>query len=197
MANFGTFAVFGVALIIFVETATIFGSFLPGDSLLFILGLTLSTFLNDFPLVPALAIVLVAAIAGSQTGYWTGKIIGPRLFRRRSTWFFNSGTIDRTNIFFERYGARAIVLSRFVPILRALVPMFVAVSGFDSRRFLKLNVVGALAWVVGLMCAGYLLGSIEFVAKNIELSVLIFVIISSLPLPIELAKEAAKRRKRR
>lgn len=197
VASFGAFAVFGVALIIFIETATIFGSFLPGDSLLFILGLSLSTFLDDFPLVPALAIVLLAAIAGSQTGYWTGKVMGPRLFKRRNTWFFNEGTIARTNGFFERYGARAIVLSRFVPILRALVPMFAAISGLDSRRFFKLNLIGGIAWVIGLMSAGYLLGSFELVAKNIELSVLVFVVISSLPLPIELAKEAAKRRKRR
>lgn len=196
VANLGAFAVFGVALVIFIETATIFGSFLPGDSLLFILGLTLATVLNDFPFVPALGIVLLAAIAGSQTGYWFGKAVGPKLFRQRSTWFFNEGTINRTREFFDRYGGRAIVLSRFIPILRAMVPMFVAISGFDRKRFFKLNVLGGTAWVIGLMTAGYLLGGIEIVANNIEISVIIFVVLSSLPLPIELAKEAAKRRKR-
>lgn len=196
VANLGAFAVFGVALVIFVETATIFGSFLPGDSLLFILGLTLATVLNAFPFVPAVLIVLVAAIAGSQVGFWTGKAIGPKLFKQRTSWFFNEGTVNRTRDFFERYGGRAIVMSRFVPILRALVPMFVAISGFDRKRFFRLNVIGGTAWVIGLMTSGYLLGGIELVAKNIELSVIIFVIISSLPLPIELAKEAAKRRKR-
>lgn len=196
VANLGAFAVFGVALVIFIETATIFGSFLPGDSLLFILGLTLATVLNDFPFVPALGIVLLAAIAGSQTGYWFGKAVGAKLFKQRSTWFFNEGTINRTREFFDRYGGRAIVLSRFIPILRAMVPMFVAISGFDRKRFFKLNVLGGTAWVIGLMTAGYLLGGIEIVANNIEVSVIIFVVLSSLPLPIELAKEAAKRRKR-
>lgn len=190
--NLGSFAVIGVALIIFFETATILGSFLPGDSLLFILGLALGTWLTGYSLPIALLTVTVAAIAGSQVGYLVGKMTGPRLFRRKDGWIFNHKTLERTENFFTRYGARAIVMARFVPILRALIPMLVAMTGFDGRRFFKLNVIGGLIWVNGIMVAGFLLGGIELVKTHIELFVLCFVAFSSLPLPIELLREHLK-----
>lgn len=194
--SFGSLAVFGVALIIFLETATIFGSFLPGDSLLFILGLTLATWLNDFPIWLAIPIVLIGAITGSETGYWFGKKVGPKLFKPRNTFFFNEGTVVRTKQFFHHYGARSIVLSRFVPGLRALIPMFAAITEFDKRRFLKLNIIGGSIWVVGLTGAGYGLGHIPFVEHNIELFVIGFVIVSSLPLPFEIIREKLRQRKK-
>jgi len=193
--SLGTLAVYGVALIIFLETATIFGSFLPGDSLLFILGLTLATWLANFPVGLAIPIVIVAAIAGCQVGYWTGEKIGPKLFKQRKTFYFNEGTVVKTKKFFEKYGARSIVLSRFVPVLRALIPMFAAISEFDKPRFLKLNIIGGVVWVAGLIGAGYGLGQITFVKENIELIVISFVILSSLPLPIEILREKIKQKK--
>lgn len=192
---FGSLAVFGVALIIFLETATIFGSFLPGDSLLFILGLTLATWLSEFPVLLAIPIVLAGAIAGSEVGYWFGKKVGPKLFKQRKTFFFNEGTVLRTKKFFTQYGSRSIILSRFVPGLRALIPMFAAITEFDKQRFLKLNIIGGAIWVIGLVGAGYGLGQIPFVEKNIELFVIGFVIISSLPLPFEILREKLKQRK--
>ncbi len=192
--SLSSFAVFGVALIIYFETATILGSFLPGDSLLFLLGLTLATVLTDFPLPIAMAIVLVAAVAGAQTGFWVGKKTGPKLFKKEHGWFFTTKTVERTSQFFDRYGARAIILARFIPIMRALVPMFVAIGGFDAQRFLRLNIFGGIAWVVGLMTIGYALGNVSWVKQNIELAVIIFVVISSLPLPFELIREARARR---
>lgn len=193
--SLGVFAVYGVALIIFLETATIFGSFLPGDSLLFILGLTLATWLANFPVGLAIPIVLVAAIAGCQVGYWTGEKLGPKLFKQRKTFFFNEGTVVKTKKFFEKYGGRSIVLSRFIPVLRALIPMFAAISEFDKARFLKLNIIGGIIWVAGLIGAGYGLGQITFVKENIELIVISFVILSSLPLPIELLREKIKQKR--
>lgn len=194
--SFGSLAVFGVALIIFLETATIFGSFLPGDSLLFILGLTLATWLSEFPVWLAIPIVLVGAISGSEAGYWFGKKVGPKLFKQRKTFFFNEGTVVRTKQFFHHYGARSIVLSRFVPGLRALIPMFAAITQFDKKRFLKLNIIGGTVWVVGLIGAGYGLGRIPFVENNIELFVIGFVIISSLPLPFEIIREKIRQRRK-
>ena len=193
--TFGSLAVFGVALIIFLETATIFGSFLPGDSLLFILGLTLATWLSEFPIWLAIPIVLAAAIAGSEVGYWFGKKVGPKLFKQRKTFFFNEGTVFRTKKFFAHYGSRSIILSRFVPGLRALIPMLAAISDFDKKQFLRLNIIGGAIWVVGLVGAGYGLGQIPFVEENIELFVISFVIISSLPLPFEILREKLKQRK--
>ena len=193
--TFGSLAVFGVALIIFLETATIFGSFLPGDSLLFILGLTLATWLSEFPIWLAIPIVLAAAIAGSEVGYWFGKKVGPKLFKQRKTFFFNEGTVVRTKKFFNQYGSRSIILSRFVPGLRALIPMLAAITDFDKKQFLRLNIIGGAIWVVGLVGAGYGLGQIPFVEENIELFVIGFVIISSLPLPFEILREKLKQRK--
>lgn len=197
LTSFGALAVFGAALIIYFETATIVGSFLPGDSLLFLLGLALATWLNDFPILLALPILFVAAVAGSQTGYWFGKKIGPKLFRQRETLFFNDRTVEQANKFFAKHGAKSIVLARFVPILRALIPIFVAIAGIDKKRFLKLNIIGGAAWTIGLTGLGYLLGQIEFVAKHVELFVIGFVILSSLPLPFELLRERLKSRKSR
>jgi membrane-associated protein len=189
----GAFAVVGVAVIIFCETATILGSFLPGDSLLFLLGLTLATTLTTFPLGAAIALVLIAAFAGSQVGFWLGRHWGPRLFERRSTFFFNPRVLARGREFFAAYGARAVVLARFVPVLRALVPMFAGMTGFAPRRFLMLNAVGAIAWAGGLMLAGFLLGQLTVVRDHIELCIISFVILSSLPLPIELLRARLKR----
>jgi membrane-associated protein len=191
--NLGSLAVFGVAAIIFFETATILGSFLPGDSLLFILGLTLGTWLTDYPFAAALLTVSLAAILGSQVGFYVGLKTGPRLFRRKDGLIFNHKTLERTEAFFTRYGARAIILARFVPVLRALIPMLVAMTNFDARRFLKLNIMGGLAWVVGVMTAGFLLGHIPFVDQHVELFVLGFVVLSSLPLPIELLRDRIAR----
>lgn len=196
LSSLGQLAVFGVALIIYLETATIFGSFLPGDSLLFLLGIALATWLVQFPVWLAIPIVFGAAVSGAQTGFYLGRKLGPRLFKQRETFLFNHKTLERTKYFFEHYGARSIVMARFIPILRALIPMFAAIAHFDSRRFLKLNIIGGLLWTAGLIGAGYSLGHIPFVEKNIEAFVIGFLIISSLPLPIELILERVKRRKR-
>jgi membrane-associated protein len=193
IASLGAFAVLGVAAIIFFETATIFGSFLPGDSLLFLLGLTLATALSAFPFWIAVALVMAAAIAGSEVGFWLGRRIGPHVFERRPSFFFNPRVLAKARHFFENYGARAIVLARFVPVLRALIPLLAGMTGFAPKRYLLLNVVGAAAWVGGLMLAGFVLGQLTFVREHIELCVIAFVVLSSLPLPIELVRARLKR----
>lgn len=190
--NLGSLAVIGAAAIIFFETATILGSFLPGDSLLFILGLGLASYLSSFPFPLAVLILFIAAVAGSQVGFWLGKRTGRALFKRKDGVIFNHKTQERTEKFFIRYGARAIVLARFVPVLRALIPMLVAMTSFDPKRFFKLNLIGGAVWVGGVMTAGYLLGGIKFVNTHIEAFILGFVILSSLPLPFEMLRERIK-----
>jgi len=181
----GAFAVLGVAVIIFFETATIVGSFLPGDSLLFILGLTLATYLVDIPFVLAVAIVFVGAVAGSEVGYWIGRKVGPRVFARKRNWFFSPTTVERANTFFEHYGWRALILARFIPVIRALVPLVAGISQMNARRYLVFNIVGGVAWVVVLMTLGFFIGRIDYVQHNIEWFVIGFVVLSSLPFPIE------------
>ena len=193
--SFGALAVIGVALILFIETATIFGSFLPGDSLIFILGISLSTTLN-FPIWIALPIVIGSAIAGSQVGYWVGTKVGPALFKRRKrNFFFNEDTITRSHDIIERYGPRAIVLARFIPVLRALVPMLVGIMGMGARKYLRYNIIGAVLWGGVLLLLGWGLGNLEIVRHNLETWVIGFVIVSSLPFPIEILRDYLKRKK--
>ena len=193
--SLGTLAVLGVAAILFFETATILGSFLPGDSLIFILGISLSTTIS-FPLWLALPIIILSAIAGSQFGFWFGTRVGPALFKKRKrNWFFNEDTILRSQKVIHRYGPRAIVLARFIPVLRALVPMLVGMIGMDSKKYLRYNIIGGLLWGGVLLLLGYGLGTIPMVRENLEIWVIGFVVVSSLPFPIEILRDYLKRRK--
>ena len=193
--SFGALAVFGCALILFIETATIFGSFLPGDSLIFILGIALSTSL-DFPIWLAVPIIIVSAIAGSQVGYWTGRKLGPAILKKRKRNFlFNEENIAKSHAIIDKYGPRAIVLARFIPVLRALVPLFVGMMGMESKKYFKYNVIGALLWGGGLLILGWGLGNIPVVKQHVELWVIGFVVLSSLPLPFEIARDYLNRKK--
>ena len=187
--SFGTLAVLGSALILFIETATILGSFLPGDSLIFILGIALSTTL-DFPIWLAVPIIIVSAISGSQVGYWTGRKLGPAILKKRKRNFlFNEENIAKSHAIIDKYGPRAIVLARFIPVLRALVPLFVGMMGMESKKYFKYNVIGALLWGGGLLLLGWSLGNIPAVKEHVELWVVGFVVLSSLPLPFEIARD--------
>lgn len=197
LAFWGTWAVVGVCLIIFLETATILGSFLPGDSLLFSLGLVLSSWLTSFPVWLAIPLVFVSAIAGAQVGYWLGRLIGPRMFRNEQARIFNPRMLERGREFFNEHGNKSLILARFVPVIRALIPTMVGMSLFDPRRFFILNVIGGALWVVGLMGLGYGLGYIPLVANNVEWVILAVIILTSLPLPIELLRGYIKRRRSR
>lgn len=193
--SLGTLAVLGVAAILFIETATILGSFLPGDSLIFILGIALSTTIS-FPIWLALPIIILSAIAGSQVGFWFGTRVGPALFKKRKrNWFFNEDTILRAQKVIDRYGPRAIVLARFIPVLRALVPMLVGMIGMDAKKYLRYNIIGGLLWGGVLLLLGYGLGTIPAVRENLEGWVIGFVVVSSLPFPIEILRDYLKRRK--
>lgn len=191
--QFGQFAPYAVAAIVFVETAFIVTSFLPGDSLLFVLGIMLAAS-GDFPIWLAIPMVTLSAITGSQVGYATGRAVGPILFERRHTWIFNPSFVAKSHEYFERYGPRAIILARFVPIIRALVPMLAGISKMDRRDFFLNNVLGAVIWVTTLTGAGYLLGEIPVVAEHIETAILAVVILTSLPFPLEMLREWRKRR---
>lgn len=182
-----------MTLIIFVETAFLATSFLPGDSLLFITGLTVATLPSIIPPWLAFVLVIAAAIGGTQVGYEIGRAVGPPLLRRRR-WPLTDTVVARTTAVFERLGARAIIIGRFIPVLRALVPVLAGITGMPRRRFVMLNVVGAFAWVGVFMLGGFLLGQVPFVKQNLELAVIVVVIVSSLPLPFELWRDARRRR---
>ena len=196
---FGDWAALAVTAIIFFETAFILTSFLPGDSLLFLTGLTLATSDSFLPDWLGFVLIWLAAFLGTQVGYWIGYKIGPPLFESNRNFILNERVVEKTHEFFDRYGARAVILARFVPILRALVPMLAGISKMDHQRFTRLNLIGATVWVFVFMVPGYWLGGIELVKENLEITVLAIVIGTSLLLPLEIlrdriSKQIAKRR---
>jgi membrane-associated protein len=192
------YAVLAVAILIFIETSFILTSFLPGDSLLFVLGVTLAVSGTDL-LRFGLGVLAIwfAAFTGSQVGFEVGAKIGPPLFERNHNWIFNPKTVAKTHQLFERYGARAVILARFVPIVRALVPMLAGIGHLERNRFTRYNLIGASIWVIGFMSAGYFLGEIQFVKTNLDTVVLAIVVITSLPLPIELLRAWITQRARK
>jgi len=189
LETFGEWAAIAVTVIIFLETAFIFTSFLPGDSLLFLTGLTLSNSNSWLPDWLGFVLIWCAAFFGTQVGYWVGKKIGPPLFERRRGIILNDKVVEKTHQFFDKYGARAIILARFVPILRALIPMLAGISKMDYKRFTRLNLIGATAWVGVFMVPGYWLGTIPFIKENLEVTVLLIIIGTSLLLPIEILRD--------
>lgn len=182
LGNVGFWVAVGI---IFAECGLLIGFFLPGDSLLFIAGLAIASGWVSIPLVIALLILFVAALAGNLCGYWIGAKVGPALFRREDSRFFKKAYVDRTHDFFERYGARAIVLARFVPIVRTFITAIAGVGRMDFRRYVLFSAIGALIWAVGVTLLGYFLGNIPFVKANIELILILVVVVSVIPIVLE------------
>ena len=196
LSAFGDWAAIAVTVIIFLETAFIFTSFLPGDSLLFLTGLTLSNSESWLPDWLGFLLIWSAAFLGTQVGYWVGYKIGPPLFEKNRNFILNERVVEKTHQFFEKYGARAVILARFVPILRALVPMLAGISKMDYKRFTKLNLIGATVWIAVFMIPGYWLGTIPMIKENLEITVLFIIIGTSLLLPIEILRDRIVHRMR-
>jgi membrane-associated protein len=197
IASFGAFAMIGVCIIVFVETGLLVGFFLPGDSLLFVTGLMVSSGAIVFPLaestfvVPiwlACAMISVSAWLGDQTGYWIGRKAGPAIFNKSESKFFSQKNVSRTNSFFERYGARAIILAHFVPVMRTFVPVAAGIGEMPYKRFLKYNIIGVLGWGTGVTLLGFFLGKIPFVAEHVEYFTIGFVVVSTIPILLELIR---------
>jgi membrane-associated protein len=176
------------ALMIFAETGLLIGFFLPGDSLLFIAGF-LSSKPKDLPSLPAIGLVIpvliIAAFVGNQAGFYIGRAIGPALFDRPDSRFFSQKNVAKTHKFFERYGTKALVMARFVPIVRTFVPVLAGVGEMRQRTFLVANVIGAVLWAGGVTLLGYFLGQVDAIKNNIELAAVAVVAISLLPVGIE------------
>lgn len=177
----------GLTVIVFAESGLFFGFFLPGDSLLFTAGiLAAGGLLHPLLLVPLLAI---AAIVGDSTGYWFGKKIGPAIFTKEDGLLFRKDHVIRTHRFFETYGPKAIVLARFVPIVRTFTPILAGVGLMRYRLFLAYNIIGGLLWTTGLILGGYFLGRlIPDIDRYLLPIVLLIIVLSFLPIVIEYVK---------
>lgn len=191
-----TFGLLGILVIVFAESGLLIGFFLPGDSLLFTAGLlTADGKYITWPLWLVCLLITLSAIAGDQVGYAFGRKVGPALFRRPNSRLFKQENLLKAHDFFEKYGARSVVLARFVPIVRTFTPIVAGVSRMNYRTFVIYNVVGAVLWGTGVTVLGYFLGQIPFVKANIELILIAIVGISVIPIVVELlrARLAARR----
>lgn len=192
---FGPFVLLGVCAIIFLETGILVFSFMPGDSLLFTVGLFTATGVIGYPIWLTALAVFVAAFLGSQLGYTLGRRVGPAIFSREKSRFFNPENVTRTQAFFDKYGGKAIVLARFLPVFRGFVPVAAGVGQMSRRTFATFNAIGAFLWAVGVTLIGYFLGQIEFVAKYSEYFIIGIVLVSGIPLVIEVTRSFLKNRR--
>jgi membrane-associated protein len=181
----------GIALIVFAESGLFFGCFLPGDSLLFSAGLLASQeVFNIYILVP---LIIVSAIVGDSVGYWFGGVVGPKIFTKDDSLFFSKQHVVRAKQFYEKYGPKAIVLARFVPIVRTFVPIVAGVAGMHYPTFLKYNILGGIGWGAGVTFLGFWLGKkIPSIDTYLLPIVIAIIVVSALPVVFEIVKERRK-----
>jgi len=173
-------------LIIFCETGFVVTPFLPGDSLLFTAG----TFAAARVLDPWILFILLAfaAIAGDNLNYWIGRYIGPKIFHYENSRFFKKEHLDRTHKFYEKYGAKAIIIARFMPIIRTFTPFIAGIGSMTYIKFSIYNIAGGILWVSVFVFGGYYFGNIPIVKRNFTFVILAIIIISILPAVIEIFK---------
>jgi membrane-associated protein len=175
--------------IIFAETGLLIGFFLPGDSMLFTAGLLVATDTIKFNIWAFAALIIAAAIVGNQAGYLIGAKAGPAIFNRPDSRLFKRENVDSAHAFFEKHGGKALVLARFVPIIRTFVPVIVGVARMDKRKFFLYNVIGAVLWGGGVTLLGYLLGDkVPWVRENLDIIFIVIVLVSVIPIGIEVAR---------
>ena len=189
-----TFSLPGILLIVFAESGLF--AFLPGDSLLFTAGLFVAQgqYISQ-PLWLVCTLIVLAAVIGDQVGYMIGKFLGPKLFNRPNSKLFKQENLDKAHEFMERYGPKAIVLARFVPIVRTFAPIVAGAGRMKYRTFFTYNVIGGIAWGTGVTLAGYWLGQIEFIKTNVEAILVLIVLVSVVPIIIEFLRERAKNKR--
>ena len=194
-----TFGLVGLLLIVFAETGLLLGFFLPGDSLLFAAGYAAAGGIKGVHPNIALVCLLVStvAIVGAQTGFLIGRKAGPALFDREDSRLFKKSYVTRAEDIVERYGAgKAIVLARFIPIVRTFLNPLVGAGNLSTRTFTTWNIVGGVLWGTGVTLLGYFLGSVEFIGKNLEIFAILIVGLSVLPIAVELLRDRRSRRAR-
>jgi membrane-associated protein len=178
-------------LIVFCETGLVVTPFLPGDSLLFVAGTLAGAGAMDAHVL--VGVLTVAAVIGNSVNYAVGRWLGPRVFRSQDSWLFRKAHLERTQRYFERFGGRTIIITRFVPIVRTYAPFVAGIGAMYYPRFLLFNVVGALLWVGLLVYAGYLFGNVPLVNKNLTLVIFGIILISMLPAIIEVVRHRLRR----
>ncbi len=191
-ANYGTVIYSVLFLVIFIETGLVAMPFLPGDSLLFTAGLFARS--GHLNLSYLLILLFIAAILGDNCNYWIGKKIGLKIFtiKIKGKLIVKKEYLDKTHLFFEKYGTKAIIMARFVPIVRTFSPFAAGVAEMDYKKFVSFDLLGGALWIGSLTIAGYLLGEVEIIRKHIDLVCLGIIFISVLPIILAYIKSKKK-----
>lgn len=180
-------------IVIFMETGFVVTPFLPGDSLLFAAGALAA--MGSFEILILYGLMLLAAVAGDTANYWMGSLLGREVFDGRSK-LFKKAHLDQAEKFYEKHGGKAIVLARFVPIVRTFAPFVAGVSKMHYGKFISYNVIGGFAWVSLFIFSGFWFGNIPFVKDNFHYVVLVIILISVVPIILEVMKAGREKRKR-
>lgn len=177
-------------LIIFCETGVVVLPFLPGDSLLFAIGAFAARGSFDFWTISLS--LLVAAIIGDSLNYTIGKYVGPKVFYKEDSKFFNKAHLIKAQSFYEKYGAKTIIIARFIPIVRTFAPFVAGIGEMSYRKFMTYNVVGAVLWIFSFIPLGYFFGNLPFIQRNFKLVMIAIIVISVLPAVIEFFRERSR-----
>jgi membrane-associated protein len=190
--NYGTIIYTILFLVIFIETGLVAMPFLPGDSLLFMAGLFARS--GDLNLGYLFILLFIAAVLGDNCNYWIGRTIGLKIFnvKLRGKALVKQEYLDKTHVFFEKHGTKAIIMARFVPFVRTFAPFAAGVAKMDYKKYLAFDLVGGALWIGGLTTAGYLLGEVEFIRKHVDLVCLGIIFMSVLPILLSLGKRKTR-----
>lgn len=183
---FGAYVLWGVAFVVFAECGLF--AVLPGDSLLFTVGLFVASGAVHHSMPFVCVVLTISAVAGNVCGYWVGRLVGPPLFKPRRGLvgrILDPRHVERTEAFFDRYGNRALILARFVPVVRTFVTLVAGVGRMDFRRFITYTAIGGVLWACGVTVAGYYLGSIPLIRNNVDAVLIVIVAVSLVPVGVE------------
>jgi membrane-associated protein len=183
-----TFGLLGIMTILFAECGLLVGFFLPGDTLLFSAGVLVQRNTFHQPLWLIILLECIAAIIGNQVGYEIGRRGGPAVFRRPDSRLFRPEYVERTSAFFEKYGPPAIMLGRFVPVIRTVITVMAGAGQMNYRTYTIYTVLGGVLWATSVTLLGFFLGNIDFIANNIELLLLAGVAVSVVPIAVQLLR---------
>lgn len=195
----GPWALLGICFIVFAETGLLVGFLLPGDTLLFFTGLLTHAGVISTDIFWVCFAITAAAFIGGEVGYLIGHRLGPKVFERKESGLFSVKNVERTNVFFERFGGRAVIIARFIAVVRTFAPVAAGVSHMNYRRYSLYNFVGAVVWATGLVLLGYLLGGVSWVAeyaeKYMDLVILAAVSLTLVPTVIHYVRSTVKARR--
>jgi len=178
-------------LIIFSETGLVVAPFLPGDSLLFVIGALCG--MGSLQLEVAMPLLILAAFMGDNTNYWIGRLLGLRLLERAGSRLIKHEHLEKTHAFYERHGGKTVIFARFLPIIRTFAPFVAGIGTMNYRHYVMYSIIGGVAWIGSLTLAGYFFGNIPVIKNNLTLMILVIVFISFVPAMIQFVRHRGQR----